>query len=271
MPEQPSTAKLISQLASSAFLRKSVRVLRLHKLANAYLHCFPIVKTLPGGITYRARWVESVLLGRQMLEGGSMYPPSKLPPNVTRFIDLGCNVGYFSCWLAHLAGGAPLKALLVDANGAVVQEAQWHAQVNQWSEVFAVHGLAGGPSTADGMADFYLYSSNYCSSSSPNSKLPGNWKHTKVPCVNVGELWRQRFGDTRCQLLKVDIEGSEKDFFAVDQPFLQLVDVILLEWHKWRVQLPEIEGSLRPRGFGPAEILDENDSAGTCLFRRALQ
>jgi hypothetical protein len=67
--------------------------------------------------------------------------------------------------------------------------------------------------------------------------------------------------------LKVDIEGSEMDFLKVEQQFLGLVDAILLEWHKWRVKLPEVEALLSASGFKLDEIFDENDLAGTCLFR----
>ena len=98
--------------------------------------------------------------------------------------------------------------------------------------------------------------------------LRGPWKRTVVPCLDVGELWRQKFGSARCQLLKVDIEGSEMDFFRVEQPFLEQVDTILMEWHKWRVQLPEVERLLATSGFKLAEVLEEQELVGTCLFRR---
>jgi FkbM family methyltransferase len=259
--------RLIRQLSDVTRLRKAARFLRLYKVANLYLHLFPVVKRLPSGVTYRARWVESVLLSRQMLESGAMYPRSKLPTQVERFVDLGCNVGYFACWLAELSGARPLKGLMIDANPAVVKEADWHARANHWHEVFAANGIAGERSES-GQADFYLYWSNYCSSTTRNPSLSGPWKRTSVPCIDVGELWRQKFGSARCQLLKVDIEGSEVDLFRVEQPFLGLVDAILLEWHKWRVQFPEIERLLRASGFGLGEVLEEHELAGTCLFRR---
>jgi FkbM family methyltransferase len=259
--------KLIRHLSNLALLRKVARVLRLYKVANLYLRFFPVVKKLPGGTTYRARWVESILLSRQMLESGAMYPRAKLPANVERFVDLGCNVGYFTCWLAELSRGRPLQGLMIDANKQAVEEAAWHARANHWNEVVAVHGIAGERS-ASGQADFYLYWSNYCSSTTRNPSLHGPWKRTQVPCVDVGELWRQKFGDARCQLLKVDIEGSEMDFFRVEQPFLRQVDAILLEWHKWRVQFPEVEALLSSCGFKLGEILEEKELDGTCLFRR---
>jgi FkbM family methyltransferase len=259
--------KLIRQLSDVALLRQTARILRLYKAANFYLRFFPIVKQFSGGIVYRARWVESVLLSRQMLESGAMYPSSKMPTNVETFVDLGCNVGYFACWLAGLSGTRPLKGLMLDANKNVVKEAEWHAQRNHWNEVFAVHGIAGERS-ASGRADFYLYWSNYCSSTTRNPSLRGPWKRTQVPCVDVGKLWRQKFGAARCHLLKVDIEGSEMDFFRVEQQFLGQVDAILLEWHKWRVKLSEVEALLLTSGFKLGEIFEEKELEGTCLFQR---
>lgn len=261
------TEKLIRQLSNITLLRKAARALRLYNAANLYLRFFPVVKKLPGGISYRARWVESILLSRQMLESGAMYPRSKLPTNVETFVDLGCNVGYFACWLAELSRTRAMKGLMIDANKKVVEEAEWHAQTNNWKEVFAVHGIAGERSES-GQADFYLYWSNYCSSTTRNPSLHGPWKRTRVPCIDVGELWRQKFGAARCDLLKVDIEGSEVDFFRVEQQFLGQVDAILLEWHKWRVKLPDVEVLLLPSGFKLGEVLEEKELEGTCLFRR---
>jgi FkbM family methyltransferase len=157
---------------------------------------------------------------------------------------------------------------MIDANKSAVQEADWHARVNHWHDVSAVHGIVGETS-ANGQADFYLYWSNYCSSSTRNPSLRGPWKRTSVPCVNLGELWRQKFGSARCDFLKVDVEGSEMTFFTLEKPFLELVDAILLEWHKWRVQLPEVQALLLASGFKLEEVLEEGELDGTCLFRRA--
>jgi FkbM family methyltransferase len=259
--------KLTAYLSSAALPRKAVRIFRLYKAANLYLHLFPVVKKLPSGVTYRARWVESLPLSRQMLELGTMYPRSKLPTNVERFVDLGCNVGYFGCWLAEVSEARPLKGLMIDANKEAIKEAEWHARINRWDDVCAIHGLAGERS-ASGQADFFLYWSNYCSSTTRNPSLHGSWKRIRVPCIDVGALWHKKFGTARCDLLKVDIEGSEMDFFRNEQAFLRQVEVILLEWHKWRVKLSEVEAQLLTSGFKLSEILEEGELDGTCLFRR---
>src|SRR5687768_7822911 len=98
--------KFISWLSRSAFARRLVTGLRLHRLANAWLRRVPLVKRLPGsGIKYRATRIESIPLAQEMFEKGALYDAALLPANFTTFADLGCNVGYFTCWLAHLARG----------------------------------------------------------------------------------------------------------------------------------------------------------------------
>ena len=263
---------MIAALSRSAVLRRVVRGLRLHKLGNAWLRRFPQMKTLPGsGIIYRATRLESIPLAVEMFEKGNLYDASLLSKNFTTFADLGCNVGYFTCWLAHLAAGRKLKGLMLDANPDAVQEAQWHARANGMTEVAALHGILGedGPG---GTVDFYLYESNICSTSQLSDLekmgLQGQWTKISVPCLKLEQHWRQRFGDTRCHILKVDIEGSELNFFQAETSFLNRVDSILVEWHKWRVSLEDLKEFLTSRGFVFIKTVEESDQMGTAFFRR---
>ena len=263
--------ELVSKLSRSAFLRRLVQVLRVHKLGNWWLRRFPLVRRLPGsGVTYRATRLESIPLAVEMFEKRDLYDAALLPQNFTTFADLGCNVGYFTCWLAHLARGRQLKGIMLDANPAAVQEAAWHAQANGWKEVFGLHGIVG-ESGMDGAVDFFLYESNICSTSQlPDIEamgLKGKWTKISVPCLNLEEHWRKHFGDTRCHVLKVDIEGSELNFLKAEQSFLKLVDSIVLEWHKWRVSLDELKAFLTTRGFSLVKVLEENEQMGTGYFR----
>src|SRR5436190_11312107 len=163
--------KLISTLSRSSLLRRSVQALRLHKLANAALRHRPLVKKLPGsGVIYRATSLESIPLGVEMFEKGLTYDQKFLRGlgAIETFADLGCNVGYFTCLLAHLNPGSPLKGLMIDANAAVVEEARWHAQANGLKDVHALHGVVGEPSPT-GEAQFYVYDSSICSSADPTA------------------------------------------------------------------------------------------------------
>src|SRR6266436_1363335 len=136
--------KLIAWLSRAGWLRRFVQRLRLHQLGNWYLGKLPLVKRLPGsGVVYRATRLESIPLAVEMFERGNLYDAALLPANFTSFADLGCNVGYFTCWLAHLAQGRKLRGLMLDANPDAVKEAQWHAQANGLTEVFGLHGILG--------------------------------------------------------------------------------------------------------------------------------
>jgi len=264
--------KFISWLSRSSAARRIVQVLRLHRVANAWLRRRPLIKQLPGsGVIYRATRLESIPLAQEMFDKGVLYEAALLPKNFTTFADLGCNVGYFTCWLAHLASGRTLKGLMLDANPYAVADAQWHAQANGMKEVFGIHGIVG-EGTRGGAADFYLYESNICSMSElPDVEkmgLKGKWEKISVPHVVVEEQWKRRFGDARCHVLKVDVEGSEMNFLRAEESFLPLVDSIIVEWHKWRVGLEEVRQFLEPRGFRFLKTIEENHQMGTAVFGR---
>jgi len=263
--------KFISWLSRSAAARRFVTALRLHRVANAWLRRFPLVKQLPGsGVIYRATRVESIPLAQEMFDKGALYDAALLPPHFTTFADLGCNVGYFTCWLAHLAQGRKLKGLMLDANPHAVADAGWHAQANGMNEVFAIHGIVG--EGTGGSANFYLYESNICSTSElPDVEkmgLKGQWEKISVPHVSVAEHWRKHFHGTRCHVLKIDVEGSEMNFLRAEESFLELVDSIIIEWHNWRVTLADVRAFLEPRGFRYLKTVEENDQMGTAVFSR---
>jgi FkbM family methyltransferase len=254
-------------------LRKAVKALGILRLTNFFLHCFPAVKRLPGtGIRYRARRVESLSLSVEMFERDTLYKISSLPADIRSFVDLGCNVGYFTCWLADRLKNRQLNGLLIDANTEAVEDARWHAKENGFQNIHVFHGLAGVKGNASGQADFYLHTCNVCSSATPpadeRAQHPEAWKKISMPCINVEQEWNRSFGDLPCDLLKVDIEGAELDFFNHEIPFLARVRCILVEWHKWKVSLPEIETFLAQHGFQLSSVLADESTAGTAIFSR---
>jgi FkbM family methyltransferase len=262
----------VTYLSRLSGMRRLAQILRLHRLGNWWLHRFPLTKRLPhSNVVYRATRLESIPLAVEMFEGGNLYTATLLPKGFTTFVDLGCNVGYFTCWLAHLAHERKLKGLMLDANPDAVVEAEWHAKVNQMQDVIALHGIVGEGTTGE-MVEFFLYESNICSTShlpdTVKSNLKGEWTKISVPCVNIEAIWRQHFAGTRCHVLKIDIEGSEMNFLRTEQSFLQLVDSVLIEWHKWSVAFQEIEEFLAEHGFYHAKTIDESEAMGTAFFLR---
>ncbi|HEY5296781.1 MAG TPA: FkbM family methyltransferase [Verrucomicrobiae bacterium] len=231
------------------------------------------MKKLPdSGVIYRAVRLESIPLATEMFQKGNLYDASLLPQNFNTFVDLGCNVGYFTCWLAHLARGrSKIRGLMIDANPDAVKESQWHMQANQLDEVFAINGIVGEGRPGE-VSEFFLYESNICSMShlteEVRQNLKGRWTKILVPAVNLDACWQQHFDNTRCNLLKIDIEGSEMNFLRNEQSFLKLVDAILIEWHAWGASLNEIQNILAAQGFSLVKIIEESPTMGTAFFRR---
>jgi len=263
--------RLILKLTGSDFIRKTVKALRLHLLANRWLRWFPVVNTLPNsGIRYRARRVESLGLSAEMFDRGLLYTTSGLPDQIRTFADLGCNVGYFTCWLCDRMKSTELKGLMVDANFAAVEDARWHVAANHLKNVHVLEGIVGAAQD-DERASFYVHASNVCSTTLPadgDSRDSSTWTKIEAPCVKVEESWVKFFGDAPCELLKIDVEGSEMDFFRNEETFLKRVQTILLEWHKWRVSLAELEAFLGGKGFSLKTVLHEDAGLGTAIFYR---
>jgi hypothetical protein len=90
-----------------------------------------------------------------------------------------------------------------------------------------------------------------------------------VPCVSLEEQWRRHFGDARCHVLKIDIEGSELNFLKAEQSFLRFCDSVIVEWHKWKVNLDELKQFLTGLDFVYVKTIEENEQMGTGVFRRA--
>jgi FkbM family methyltransferase len=269
--KSPCMRKLIHKLTRSTALRKIVKTLHLHLLGNWWLRHFPVVKTLPdSNIRYRARRLESLGLSVEMFDECSLYAVSGLPMHIRTFVDLGCNVGYFTCWLCRETKNTELKGLIVDANPEAIEDAQWHVEANGFRNVHVLHGLAGA-GAQEGESDFFVHVSNVVSTASPQggvSNLSNDWTQLKVPFVSIEKNWQKYFGQEPCDLLKVDIEGSEMDFFRAEPEFLKRVQAILLEWHKWRVSLDEVKTFLASNSFVLKTILHDDGEIGTAIFTR---
>jgi FkbM family methyltransferase len=164
-----------------------------------------------------------------------------------------------------------MQGLMVDANPETIEGAQWHIKTNHLVNVHVLHGLIGAENKS-GLASFFLHTSNVCSTAIPpeaTMNKTNTWKRIQAPCVNLDEKWQSIFGNMPCDLLKVDIEGSEMDFFRNEPAFLQRSRVILIEWHKWRVTFAEVETFLSEQGFVLKKILHDGSGLGTALFVRA--
>lgn len=248
-----------------------VKLLRVRQLAGFFLRKFPRVRSLPAtGTTYRCRYLETILLADEIFKR-NVYIKAINPATVKTFADLGCNVGFFAVLLADMTQRKDLVGLMIDANPEMIEEARWHVTQNKLDRVTPVFGLAGSQSEAE-KVDFYLLPSNLGSSQfavyEPGKPPKGAWKKLQVPRIDLETAWLEHCGDVRCQVLKIDIEGSEKDFLRTDKKFLQRVDTIIIEWHKWIVTRETVEQLLREQGFELVEVLEDLEQTGIAWFRQ---
>lgn len=249
-----------------------IRLLRVRQVIGWFLKRFPLEKTLPqSGVRYRRRYLETFFLADEFFTRNA-YSKVIDRTQVQTFADLGCNAGLFAALLAHETGRRDIRGLMVDANPEMVNEASWLLQVNELSKIKVLNGLVGASKTDAPSVEFYILPSNLGSSQfpvyEPGKPPKGEWTKVTVPNLDLEKTWSDAFGDARCHLLKVDIEGSEKHLFKNEAAFLRRVDRVVVEWHKWIVSREEIEKDLREAGFDLVEVLQEEETNGIAWYRR---
>ena len=154
----------------------------------------------------------------------------------------------------------------------MVDEARWHLKHNGLSNCFVVHGAVGLP-PEETSTIFYVHPSSSASSVlpyEPNRQVlvKGRIAAVTVPAVSVAEEWLRRFGQAQVDIMKVDIEGKEMDFVSNEGSFLQkFVRNLVIEWHKWHVDLTDMTAILESLGFEQAGVYDENQVAGLATYR----
>src|SRR5579859_3130929 len=183
---------LFRQLSASPACRKIFKFFRLHLLATWYMRTFPVTKTRPSGVRYRAARLESVQLADEMF-GNEVYPISQLG-RVETMCDLGCNVGFFTLAVVENQPPSPIRALLIDGNTECVADARVNMDLNTGEQYAArphlaaaqcLHGIACSPGQPP--KEFFIGDSNVVSTT---HRLP-NTRSVKVDCICVEDLWKK--------------------------------------------------------------------------------
>ncbi len=261
----------MARLHRSTLFHHALRISRAPQLASRALARLPITRHLAGGrLRYRLRSLEAFLVAEEIFRS-EVYREAFAGRPIRTVVDLGCNVGYFTLYAAHRAGGEPLRALAVDGNPAMVDETRWHVAVNHLDGVEVVHGVAG---FAEGVPSvtFHINASNVASSAhgtlNPNVPIKGDSRAEELPTVRVLDTWRRLHGERRIDLLKVDIEGSECDLFAHEPDLLAMTDRLVVEWHKWVTTIDEVDRALAPSGLVRCHVVGEDANAGVAIYQR---
>ena len=143
------------------------------------------------------------------------------------FLDIGCNVGWFSCLVGALPG-SPKTIVSVDANPSMVRACEANMALNGFRTIGLVRAL--GPE--NGTITFYIPERRHSRASigKPNTEKFGDTKAIEVEMVPLGDVL-QRFPGGRCDLIKMDIEGYELEVLrTVPTATILQVGRIVLEY-----------------------------------------
>jgi FkbM family methyltransferase len=262
---------LVHNLHSAAAFHRIVRATRVRHAVNAAFRFYPLRRRLASGLQYRVRFFESVLVAHLLFSKRS-YDFGIDWRNIRTFADLGANVGYFPVLVADESKRrGDLQGVAVEANPSLLEDVEWHLQRNSLDGVKAVCGFVGAePGQAE--KDFFVYTANVASSEfaveDPAFPSIGDWNKIRVPTLSMEDVWVKTVGETRCDLLKIDIEGSEARFVEHESTFLERVDRIIIEWHDFIVPRTESHARLLDMGFELRFDDHESDRFSNCYYAR---
>ncbi len=241
------------KLADSLIFRRIVKSMRIPDLITAWFRCFPKVVALPPyGIKYRVRAFEALLVEREIYTS-DFYANVENISEIETIADLGCNRGLFSAFISSQTRlGRGVRGLMVDADAAMAEDCNWIIAENGMNGLCFTQGAAGVESE-DGFVTFEIAATDVGSHVAFDAAGPNAGEKTKkarVPVLKINDLWMGHVGgDQRCHLLKVDIEGAERDFFRIEHSFLTLVDQIIVEIHHYFADPERVLSEAKSAGF----------------------
>ena len=247
---------------------RAIRALRLVELASAALKVRPLRRTLPNGARYRVRYGESLLMADEIFKREVYRDPFEAR-TVKTFVDLGSNVGYFTCYAADRIGDGAI-GLSVDANPKMAAETAWHIEHNGWSRVKGLWSVVGFPRDQK-QGTFFLNPSNISGSATvlnPNIPAKGRQTEITVPTVDLNQAWRDHAGDAPVDVLKVDVEGFEVKVLETIPELLSRTQTAVVEWHKWITPREPVDDVLGRSGLRFVKIVNEDPHCGVAYYAR---
>jgi FkbM family methyltransferase len=169
------------------------------------------------------------------------------------FIDVGANIGYFSCLMSLLAGPAG-RVLAIEPEPGNLKLLERNMQSNHLTNV-EIHACAVGASEGSAMLGLYKPSNR-----GRHSMVDQNMKSAiKVPIKKLDDLTR-KVGDgaTTWSLVKIDVEGYEPFVIEGARETLFRTKTLVIEYS------PEF---LRKAGVAPASLFDALSANFSRIFR----
>jgi FkbM family methyltransferase len=140
-------------------------------------------------------------------------------------VDAGANVGLTSVFFANKFPQARIFSMEPDAENFVmlVRNVSRYPQITPiWGALWHCHEMVGVTHRHHGSAGLQVHSTRETGATGAGGSL--------VKCFTIPDLVNAYSLD-RINLLKVDIEGSERDIFATSAAWIDAVDTIFIELH----------------------------------------
>lgn len=216
------------------------------------------IKNLPLGLQMRAYKRDAV--------GRGLFRRKVHEPNLTKllldrfsnpgqynFIDVGANIGYFSCLMSKLAGPEG-KILAIEPEPQNLKLLEQNIKINQLTNV-EVHPCAMGASAGSAMLGLYKPSNR-----GRHSLLQKDAKsRVEVPVMALDDLVKTSGKNvTSWSLVKIDVEGYEGFVIEGAKETLPRIETLVMEFS------PAL---LKNAGGDPASILRNLTSSFSRIYR----
>jgi len=265
----PLKPTLMSRLQLRPEFHRAIKALKLVEMASTVLKIRPLNRTLHGGTRYRVRYGESLLMADEIFKR-EVYRDPFDGRDVRTFIDLGSNVGYFTCYAMDRIGKADAIGISVDANPKMADETAWHIQRNGWHRVKGMWSVVGYPLDAQ-EGSFFLNPSNISGSATtlnPNIPAKGAQTQITVPTIDLAKAWRDHAGELPVDVIKVDVEGFEVKVLDTIPDLLKRTNTVVLEWHKWITSRDPVDDVLGRAGLSFVKVVTEDPHCGVAFYER---
>jgi FkbM family methyltransferase len=268
MTATPLKPTFMSWLQLRPEFHRAIRRLRIVELASKMLALRPLQRRLAGGTRYRVRYGESLLMADEIFKR-QVYRDPFTDRKVRSFVDLGSNVGYFTCYAIDRTA-RDVVGLSVDANPKMATETQWHIEQSGRPRVRGVWSVVGFPTDVE-QAPFFLNPSNISGSATvlnPNIPAKGAQTEITVPTIDLNKAWREHAGDLPVDVMKVDVEGFELKVLATIPDLLARTNTVVLEWHKWITPREPVDELLAKAGLELVKVVTEDPHCGVAFYAR---
>lgn len=223
-------------------------------------------------IRYRMRTLDSLVMAKEIFHDSDYDKVLSGIDDINTFVDLGCNCGYFSCYMLDKIKNHDANIILIDADPNMAKEASWHMKNNNAKNAVVLNGLAGSLSAGE-TSKFYLRTN--ASGSSNLEDIPTEFFASKqaqiveISNISVDREWKKAFGERPCDLVKVDIEGAEFEFLKAEIEFIRSCRYFCVEIHKWHVDVASVHNTLSAVGFELHKSVSENDFTELRSYKKA--